>query len=337
MKRSIKPGNPAFVAARHLRKWYSQEAFAEAYDRVARAEGIKISISVRQVRRWESANPPWPHPDARRVLTAMFGLSPEDLGFRAPYDLAAVERAALAPRDASRMEREDDAGWRNLLDDIPERLGQLIRLEKDAISLWSYETLMIPGLLQSPAYALSAAQMRNPTIPSSAAYERVRIRMQRSERLMRSGRPASFIVSEAALHQPIGGLAVLADQMGHLLALASQNPQVSIQMLPLDAAFVVPSPCLLLEMSPGRVVAWLEQLTGSVLVESPDDVMSFRAVFERLSTTALPTVATLERIDERRRALCTAVEVAAHQAGAPLRTRTPTTASRSRFWEPLSG
>ncbi|MFF7242728.1 DUF5753 domain-containing protein [Embleya sp. NPDC008237] len=336
MKRSSRPGNPAFVSARHQRKWYSQEAFAEAYERVAREEGVGVSISPRQVRRWESARPPWPHPDARRVLTAMFGLPLETLGFSAPYDLDSVERAALAPSGARAATREEGDEWRNLLDDIPERLGQLIRLEMNAISLRSYETLMIPGLLQSPTYALSAIQMRNPTIQSSAAYERVRIRMQRSERLMRSGRPASFIVSEAAFYQPIGGLAVLADQMGHLLTLVSEHPQVSVQVLPLDAAYVVPSPRLLLEVSPGRTVAWLEQLTGSVLVESPDDVMSFRAVFERLSTTALPCVATLERIDERRRELCTAVEVAAHRVGVLPPTRTTTTASRSRPWVPPS-
>ncbi|MGC0416605.1 DUF5753 domain-containing protein [Embleya sp. AB8] len=241
----------------------------------------------------------------------------EALGFQAPYDLGSVRPPAVAPSTVAALGQGEADGPRN----VPERLNRLLPLEQQAISLRCYETLMIPGLLQSPAYALSAIQMRLPTVRSAVAYERMRIRMQRSERLLWSGRPASFVISEAALYQPIGGLAVLGGQMEHLLMLTSQHPQVSVQVLPLDAAFVLPSPCLLLEVSPGRTVAWLEQLTDSLLVESPDEVMFFQTAFERLSMMALSSQATPERIDERRRALCTAVEVTAHASSPHLRAR----------------
>jgi hypothetical protein len=317
VKRSIKPGNPAFVSARHQRQWHSQEVFAEAYERAARAVGIRASVSPRQVRRWESARPPWPHPDARMVLQAIFGLPLESLGFTAPYDLGApVERTGSVPSDGCGDGWEDEDAWGDSPEGVPGRLKRLVRLEAHAVSVSCYETILIPGLLQSPGYALSVIQMRNPTIRSSTARERMSIRMQRSERLMRSGRPAWFVVSEAALYQPIGGLAVLAEQMAHLLRLTAEYPQVSVQVLPLDATFVVPAPCLLLEVAPGRTVAWLGQFTDSVLVESPDEVLPFRAAFERLSMTALPTGPTLARIDERRRALCAAMDMTAHRVEA---------------------
>ncbi|MER6998740.1 transcriptional regulator [Streptomyces sp. NPDC000410] len=47
--------------------------------------GIRgMAIGVRQIRRWESVNPPWPYPDAQRVLTHLLGQDMESLGFTPP-------------------------------------------------------------------------------------------------------------------------------------------------------------------------------------------------------------------------------------------------------------
>ncbi|UQI49802.1 XRE family transcriptional regulator (plasmid) [Streptomyces sp. HU2014] len=78
---SQRPGNTLFVAARLQRGWHSQADVAAAYERHAAALGESASITVRQVRRWESPAPGWPNTIARRVLRAMFGVPLEDLGF----------------------------------------------------------------------------------------------------------------------------------------------------------------------------------------------------------------------------------------------------------------
>ncbi len=76
------PGNPAFRTARLERGWHSQADVAGAYAAHAAALGEPGTIDVRQVRRWESAKPGWPNTGTRRVLTAMFGMPLEQLGFR---------------------------------------------------------------------------------------------------------------------------------------------------------------------------------------------------------------------------------------------------------------
>ncbi|MEU8703714.1 transcriptional regulator [Streptomyces sp. NPDC048565] len=53
--------------------YHSQQALADA-----------LSVGVRQVRRWESENPPWPHPELQERLTRTLGQTMESLGFRAP-------------------------------------------------------------------------------------------------------------------------------------------------------------------------------------------------------------------------------------------------------------
>ncbi|MFE8936631.1 multiprotein-bridging factor 1 family protein [Streptomyces sp. NPDC007872] len=79
-----KPGNTKLVAARVAAGYRSQEAFAAALD-----------VTVRQVGRWESANPPWPQPLHQERLTRLLGQSLTDLGFTPPT--GRVEPSAPRP------------------------------------------------------------------------------------------------------------------------------------------------------------------------------------------------------------------------------------------------
>ncbi|MGX1855055.1 transcriptional regulator [Streptomyces sp. NPDC055299] len=66
-------GNTKLKSARFAAGYPSQQAFAEA-----------LGVGVRQVRRWESDNPPWPHPDLQQRLTHLTGQDMEALGFTIP-------------------------------------------------------------------------------------------------------------------------------------------------------------------------------------------------------------------------------------------------------------
>ncbi|MGW1993379.1 hypothetical protein [Embleya sp. NPDC001921] len=97
--RPYTPGNPALVAARHAKGWHSQEDFAEAFDLRALQMGERVAVSARQVRRWESTNPGWPHPPARRVLAALFDTPIERLGFIPPSVTLPAGAEDAAPDD----------------------------------------------------------------------------------------------------------------------------------------------------------------------------------------------------------------------------------------------
>ncbi|MFF4735874.1 transcriptional regulator [Streptomyces sp. NPDC001262] len=88
-------GNTRLKAARVAAGYNSQQALADAITRTAPRLGIRgLTVGVRQVRRWESRTPPWPHPDIRRVLTHLLGQSMEELGFTPPWG---AEGASAAP------------------------------------------------------------------------------------------------------------------------------------------------------------------------------------------------------------------------------------------------
>lgn len=66
-------GNVRLKAARIAAGYKSQEALADA-----------LKVGVRQVRRWESAAPPWPHPEQEQALTRTLGQDLAALGFTPP-------------------------------------------------------------------------------------------------------------------------------------------------------------------------------------------------------------------------------------------------------------
>jgi tetratricopeptide (TPR) repeat protein len=79
-------GNVRLKAARLAAGFNSQQDLADALTEHAKRLGIRgLSIGVRQVRRWESDNPPWPQPDCQRVLAHLLGQSMESLGFTPPW------------------------------------------------------------------------------------------------------------------------------------------------------------------------------------------------------------------------------------------------------------
>lgn len=65
--------NTRLRAARVAAGYHSQQALADT-----------LGVGVRQVRRWESAAPPWPHHELQNALTRLLGQTMEGLGFAPP-------------------------------------------------------------------------------------------------------------------------------------------------------------------------------------------------------------------------------------------------------------
>jgi hypothetical protein len=79
------PGNTRLKAARQHAGYGSQQAFADALNRAATHLGLSVDVSTRQVRRWESATPPWPRADYQQLLVYVLQTPIEHLGFTPPW------------------------------------------------------------------------------------------------------------------------------------------------------------------------------------------------------------------------------------------------------------
>src|SRR5436305_7625818 len=76
-----------------LRRFWTQADFAAAFEARSRQIGRPLSLSVRQVRRWESDNPPLPLPAYQAVLEALFGVPIERMGFQPQWAREAAGRS----------------------------------------------------------------------------------------------------------------------------------------------------------------------------------------------------------------------------------------------------
>ncbi|WP_116215908.1 transcriptional regulator [Streptomyces olivoreticuli] len=86
-------GNIRLKSARMAAGYSSQQALADAIADTAPKLGMRgVGTGVRQVRRWESATPPWPQPDIGRVLVHLLGQPLEELGFTPPWGMSDAQR-----------------------------------------------------------------------------------------------------------------------------------------------------------------------------------------------------------------------------------------------------
>ena len=101
--------------------------------------------------------------------------------------------------------------------------------EADAVRIRTWEPLLVPGLLQTEHYAWAVIRARWPDDPDGVQ-RRVMARMARRTLLSKPDAPAlTAILDEAALRRPIGGAAVMRDQLRELLR---PRPNVTIRVVP---------------------------------------------------------------------------------------------------------
>jgi tetratricopeptide (TPR) repeat protein len=83
---AVTSGSTTLRALRLSRHW-TQVEFAAEFEKASRGLGKVLSLSVRQVRRWESEGPPCPLPAYQRVLEEIFGVSVTQMGFQVGFEV----------------------------------------------------------------------------------------------------------------------------------------------------------------------------------------------------------------------------------------------------------
>lgn len=143
------------------------------------------------------------------------------------------ERRELFALRETAKERGWWAHYSGIFDD---ELQRLFGLEHGAHSIRGYESLLIPGLLQTADYA-RAVITPDVTMRQVEVDQRVAVRLRRQERL--DGDDSlhlTTIISEAAFRQQIGGPKVLKGQLDHLLDMIERHPDnLDVRVLPFSA------------------------------------------------------------------------------------------------------
>ncbi|WNZ12072.1 helix-turn-helix transcriptional regulator [Streptomyces sp. 11x1] len=139
------------------------------------------------------------------------------------------------------------------------------KLESEAVELHVYDTQLVNGLLQTEEYARAVFAMWQPLLDEALIEQRVAARLARQEIFSRRPAPhLSFVIEEAVLLRPLGGVAVWRGQLEHL-RLTAEKRTIVIQVMPLSRQehAGLAGPFTLMETKDGRRMAYTEVQSDS--------------------------------------------------------------------------
>ncbi|MHC3472163.1 helix-turn-helix domain-containing protein [Streptomyces sp. 7R007] len=178
---------------------------------------------------------------------------------------------------------------------------QWARMEATAITLWTYECRMIPGLLQTKAYAGALADEQLPPLADEQIEERWAARAERQRMLRDHPNTAfSFILEEHLFLRRTGGADVTRELIDHVVEMARLR-NVEIQVMPLvqESHAGLQGTIHLLETPENRWFAYNEGQESGQLITDPKVVSVLQSRYARMRSQALSvrdSLSLLERI-----------------------------------------
>jgi transcriptional regulator with XRE-family HTH domain len=244
------------------------------------------------------------------------GLSQETVAERTGFDKSSmyrIERALNKPQRRTVITLLDlygvtDEGERaellNLLKDagkqnwfqvyeeyLSDQYATYIGFEGEADALSNYESLFVPGLLQTEDYARAVIHGVAPALADEEVDQRVQVRMQR-QRVLAQPEPVKLwvIVDEAVIRRQVGGEEVTRIQMQHLVD-AAKAPTITLQVVPFGAGAHpgMPGSFVVMEFPDPSdpALVYTDSMAGDLFLEKDSDVQRYRSTFQQLAAQAL--------------------------------------------------
>jgi transcriptional regulator with XRE-family HTH domain len=224
-----------------------------------------------------------------RIETGQRGIRAKELReLLTEYGVPDSEQAALTAI-AGRGGRR--AWWHPFAGSFSEAYLDYVIMESAASEIMTYEAQLVPDLLQTDDYARAIAAAEPGYTTEEQREEAVAAKAVRRQGVLSGKRRLSIILGEGALHQAVGGPGVLAGQISHLVQLAEEFPDLSLQILPFSAGAHAAAgsgslAILRFPDAPSLGVVYLEALSGGVYLESQADVARYIRAFALLRGSA---------------------------------------------------
>ncbi|MET7900542.1 Scr1 family TA system antitoxin-like transcriptional regulator [Streptomyces sp. NPDC005355] len=229
------------------------------------------------------------------------GLTQGELAERAHCATTTVQRLENAEQMPSRVfaQRVDrllgvDGAlvklWPSLIRSAyPDWFWQVIELEQQASFIQEFETVAVPGLLQTEAYARTIFTAAHPVASKLRIEQLVGARIDRQRILTRREPPQIMItLDEGVLRRRIGGNSVMSEQLGHLLQTADL-PKVHLQVLPFNVREHPGgmTPFRLMGFRDGPDVLYGETFIGGQTTNDASQIQQHKLAFNLIQSKAL--------------------------------------------------
>ncbi|WP_326802812.1 helix-turn-helix domain-containing protein [Streptomyces sp. NBC_01788] len=177
---------------------------------------------------------------------------------------------------------------------VPEWMDPLVSFEYAAAYEHVFANSVVPGLLQTPEYALAIHQAREVRSSNEEIERMVQARIQRQSILTRAPALHLWVVlDEAVLHRTVGDTDVMRRQLSHLQEMAD-SPHIDIQILPFSAGahaagaghFVLLGRDAEREHLSSMAVVYIEMRRRGLYLDDADDVGAYKLTFDYLRSQA---------------------------------------------------
>ena len=243
----------------------------------------------------------WSESKVIRIENGSSGVSVTDV--RALLDLYGVTDPAQVNL---LVELAQAARKRSLLgayrDVAPQSLLQLIEYESVASAIKQFETIFIPGILQTEDYARAVIEnyYHDEQPDSSRLRALVELRLQRKDLFDSEDAPSfHFMLDEAVVRRLVGGASAMRRQLGRLIEVADK-PNVAVEIIPFSAGLNpgMRNPFEIIEFSdPSESdIVFMESRRGDIISDVTEETLSYREAFKELRKASLGPRDSLTRL-----------------------------------------
>ncbi len=160
----------------------------------------------------------------------------------------------------------------------------IAEVEAAASATLNFESVLVPGLLQTPEYARAILSERLEDIAGvDDVDDAVAVRMQRQQVLYRTGKRFHFVITEAVLRYRLSAPEVMAGQLDRLVALSTLTTirfgvipfHVQLPVFPLHGFFVY-----------DQQAVHVENFTAALKLTQPSEIAAYVQIFGQLAAVA---------------------------------------------------
>ncbi|WP_443072258.1 helix-turn-helix domain-containing protein [Streptomyces sp. WMMC1477] len=238
-----------------------------------------------------------------RDLRESARLTQEELATKIPCDrslVARVEAGTRVPQHTFAVAADHVLGTGGMLERLwkridwypevahPDWFKRRAQMDAEAVALRIYGTLVVPGLLQTKGYARAVLRR---LAQGAELEELIRARMSRQQRFLTADKKGPLLVAvldESALHNVVGGAAVMREQCAHLLTVGKLS-SVRVQVAPASDSTLNPpdSPMSLIHLPDGQQWVYSESLDRGHFSNNPAAFAAQSQIYDVLRADAL--------------------------------------------------
>lgn len=181
----------------------------------------------------------------------------------------------------------------------PDHFAEAAEAEARATEIKQYAPQLIPGLLQTEAYARAVFRAYQPTAVESVIDELVAARLDRTLLLSDPTLPMLWaVLDEAVLRRRVGGAEVMAAALRHIAALMRQH-RIIVQVLPFStgAHAALTGSLKLMSFVDEPPLAYVDGMGIGHLQDDPATVRQYELTYDLVVASALSPAASLALIE----------------------------------------